>query len=162
MNLPISNNTDIDLDDLLNQLKIIEQQSPSSALTYYAPSSDHTKFYNDLCQAYLAASPRQRAQIRDAVRGQKGVINNLLGYVYTSAERIRETKSQDWLRLGLAAASIRGDGPDYRDFLVALAELYVTAVEVGLEPRVEFMAIGGGVPANFHTYAVLRERLAAR
>jgi hypothetical protein len=157
MNLTITN---ANLDDLLEQLEIVERQSPSSAMAYYAPSSEHAKFYDDLCKVYLASSPRQRAQIRDAVRGQKGVINNLLGYVHASARRVRETKSKDWLRIGLAAASMRGDGPDFRDFLVALAELYVAALEAGLEPKAEFEAIGGGVPADFHRYAVLKGRLA--
>jgi hypothetical protein len=148
------------LDDLLDQLEIVGQQSPDSTLVIYKPSGEHVQFYHDLCQAYLASPPRQRDRIRDAVRGHAGVINNLLGYVYTSAERVRETQSKDWLQIGLAAASMRGDGPDYRDFLLALTELYVAALEADLEAAAEFAAIGGGVPANFQTYAVLRARLA--
>jgi hypothetical protein len=31
-----------------------------------------------------------------------------------------------------------------------MAELYVTAEEVGIDPNPEFEAAGGGVPANFH------------
>lgn len=67
-------------------------------------------------------------------------------------------KDLDLLRMGLAAAAIRGSGPDSRDFWMALAELYVSAEEAGIDPRSEFETAGGGVPSNFHTYAVLKSR----
>ena len=152
------NTTHAALDDLLNQLQIIEQQSPHSPLAIYVPSEAHAGFYHGLCQFYLAASYLQRSRIRTAVSDKQGVLNNLLGYIYGLADRVRETRSNDWLRIGLAAASIRGDGPDYRDFLLALTELYVAAEEAGLDPKSEFAAMCGGVPTDFDTYAVLRER----
>lgn len=148
------------LSELLGRLKIIDKQSPHSNLIIYEPSEAHAKFYYDLCLAYLSASDEQRALVQDAVRNKEGLLNNLLGYIYVTAEQLRETKDKIWLQVGLATASMRGDGPDYRDFLLALAELYVAADDVGLDPKVAFMAIGGGVPANFHTYAVLMGRLA--
>jgi hypothetical protein len=39
-----------------------------------------------------------------------------------------------------------------------LAELCVTAEEVGLDPDAEFWAVGGAIPSDFHTYAVVRNR----
>jgi hypothetical protein len=149
------------LDDLLSQLPLIEQRSPRSAIEIYGPSDEHARFYHDLCRTYLVAPYLQRVQIADAVRGKPGVLNNLLGYVYEAAQHVRETRGNDWLQIGLAAAAMRGDGPDYRDFFLALAELYVAAEEAGLDPRAEFAAIGGGVPADFHTYAVLKEQQSA-
>lgn len=148
------------IDELLNQLKTIEQQSPKSTLVIYEPDEEQEKFYHDLCQFYLNSSQMQRDQIRGAVRDLEAVLNCILGYIYVIARYIRETKRKEWLQIGLAVASIRGDGPDYRDFLLGLTELYVAALEAGMEPKDEFTKIGGGVPADFHTFAVLKRRLA--
>jgi hypothetical protein len=63
------------------------------------------------------------------------------------------------LRIGAAAAAIQsGRSVNYRGFLLALAELCVTAEEVGLDPDAEFWAVGGAIPSDFHTYAVVRNR----
>ena len=87
----------------------------------------------------------------------KGILNHLLGYVRQAAERLRARGEASWLRIGLAAAAMQQGGYDPRDVLLAQAELYVTAEEVGLDPRPAVEAIGG-VPSNFETYAVVRSR----
>lgn len=148
------------LEDLLAQIPLIEQQSGYDALNIYAPAEDHTDFYHSLCRLYLAASLSQRANIQKAIVDKAGILNNLLGYIYQCAEQLQTTHHRDWLMVGLAAAAIRGDGPDFRDFYLALTELYIAALEVGIDPIDEFNAIQGGVPTDFHTYAVLRIRLA--
>lgn len=152
------NNAPINFNDLHSQLKTIEEQSPYSPLVIYGPSEEHEPFYTNLCQIYLDAPYQQRTLIRDAVSDKKGILNRLLGFVYESVEHIRATKDNYWLRIGLAAAAIQNGRLDYRDFLLALAELYVAAEEVGIDPKPEFEAAGGGVPADFHTYAVLKGR----
>jgi len=149
----------MNLNRMLARLKTIEQHSPDSALEIFEPEDKHAKFYFDLCRAYLASSKTERSRIEEVVRPLSGVLNHLLGFVHQSARYIRETKSKDWLMVGLAAAAIRGDGPDFRDFYMALAELYAAALEAGVDPKDEFATIGGGVPDNFHTFAVLRSRL---
>jgi hypothetical protein len=153
-----SRDTHTSLGSLKDQLKAIEAQCPSSPLVIYAPQDEHEQFFDDLCRTYLEASSRERWAIRDAVANKKGVLNCLLGHVYKSAERVRATRDKQWLQIGLAAAAIQQGGYDQRDFLLALAELYVTAEEVGLDPKPEFRAIGGGIPANFERYAVVRSR----
>ncbi len=146
------------LDDLDRQLQAIEAQSPDSTLVIYRPDQEHEPFYASLCQTYLDASPRQRARICDAVSDKKGVLNRLLGFVYKSSEHLRATQDGHWLRIGLAAAAIQGGRLDERDFLLALAELWMAAEAAGIDPRPEFEAAGGGVPPDFHTYAVLKSR----
>jgi len=148
------------INNLLRQLDAIEQQSADSTLVFYEPGDAQASFYQDLCRAYLTASDIQRRQVCAAVKDYAGIINNLLGYVYASARQLGETKDRDWLDTGLAAAAIRGDGPDFRDFYLALAELYAAALEAGIEPDRAFTAIGGGVPADFTNCAVLKARLA--
>ena len=150
--------TSINLNDIRDQLEAIEKQCPSSNLVIYAPRRKHKQFFNDLCQIYLDAPYRERSLIRDAAADKKGVLNCLLGHVYESAKQVRATRNRRWLQIGLAAAAIQKGGYDYRDFLLALAELYVTAEEVGIDPKPEFEALGDGIPADFHTYAVVRSR----
>jgi len=152
--------TSINLNDIRDQLEAIEKQCPSSNLVIYTPRQEHKQFFNDLCQIYLDAPYRERSLIRDAAADKKGVLNCLLGHVYESAKQVRATRNRRWLQIGLAAAAIQKGGYDYRDFLLALAELYVTAEEVGIDPKPEFEALGDGIPANFHTYAVVRSRRA--
>jgi hypothetical protein len=169
--------TQLDFDELENQLETLEAECPSSNLVIYRPSEEQGQFFDYLCQIYLAASHEQCARIRTVVSDKRGILNHLLGHVYRSARRIHSSIDGQWLRIGLAAASIENCSSDYRDFLLALAELYVAAESAGIDPRRDFKAIaamssretpsGGMTPvsdmlARFHTYAVLKERRGRR
>jgi len=155
-----SDSTGFCVDSMEGWLESLEDQSGHSPLAYFVLGEGHQQSLNELCRCYLGASERQRGSIRDAVSDKKGILNQLLGVVYGSAEQVRITKDVSWLRIGAAAASIQSGRLDYRDFLLALAELYVAAEEVGLDPESEFKAVGGGIPGDFHTYAVVRSRRA--
>jgi hypothetical protein len=148
------------LADLLSRLDGMEKKSADSTLVIYEPSGEHAAFYRALCEGYLKSPEPDRVLVRDAVRDKPGILNQLLGYVYICTRLMGECRQEYWFNLGLAAASIRGDGPDFRDFYVALAELYAAALDAGLQPKEAFNTIGGGVPANFDSYAVLKSRLA--
>jgi hypothetical protein len=151
----------MNIEYLLGQLEVIEQQSHHSSLLIYKPSEDQESFYKRLCQTYLDVPTKQQVVLRDAVRRKAGVVNSLLGYIYECADRLQKTKNKRWLDIGLAAGSLRGDGPDFRDFYLALAELYVAAKSVGLKPSMAFDKIGGGVPKDFKSYAVVKSKLAS-
>ena len=142
-------------------------------LAEYDPYQEMNEFLDRLCPAYLSAPPPQRAEVRAAVSDKDGVLSALLGHVYRSATRLRSHSDREWLRRGLAAASIENCSKDFRDVLLALAELYVAAEEVGIDPKPDFRAVArlsshekprGGttpvrkMPANFSRYAVLKER----
>jgi hypothetical protein len=169
--------TQLDFEELEIQLEALEGGSPSSALMIFRPSEEQGQFFNHLCQIYLTSSSEQRARIRTAVSDKRGILNHLLGHVYRSGQQIRSSSDRHWLRVGLAAASIENCSSDYRDFLLALAELYVAAEIAGINPRPDFNAEaamssqetprGGMTPvsdmlARFHTYAVLKERRGRR
>jgi len=143
--------------DLLDQIEAIADQCPSSSLIIYTPTREQEPIFEGLCQAYLEGSYWQRKSIRDAIVGKKGVSNGFLGYVHQSAERVHETGDRYWLRVGLAAAAIQEGSYDVRDFLLALAKLYVSAEEAGIDPQAAFETIGSGIPEDFHRYAVVRE-----
>ncbi len=123
--------------------------------------------------AYQAATAQQRAEVRAAARDKAGVPGALLGYVYRAASQIQAPSDGEWLRQGLIAVSIEDCSRDFRDVLLALAELYVAAEEAGIDPRPEFKAVAklssrekprwettpvSRMLTGFHRYAVLKER----
>jgi hypothetical protein len=139
----------------------------------YDPYQAIHRLLDEMCPAYLEASSEQRALVRAAASDKNGVLSALLGYAYRAARRIQSPADREWLRKGLAAISIENCSKDYRDVLLALAELYVTAEEAGIRPRSDFKAVsrlssvekpkGGNTSvqemlANFQGYGALRER----
>jgi hypothetical protein len=139
----------------------------------YDPYQAIYRLLDEMCPAYLEASSEQRAAVRAAVSDKRGVLSALLGYAYRAARRIQSAADREWLRKGLAAISIEDCSRDYRDVLLALAELYVVAEEAGIKPGSDFKAVsrlssgekprGGDTSvqemlANFRGYGVLRER----
>jgi hypothetical protein len=162
------NNDGIDIEKLHDRLRSIEEVSPASTLCFYPPSSENAAFFLELCDAYRAAPRAKRDRVRSEVARWKGVMDALLAFVYDRIGQFRDAAKGNaasercdgasHLMTALAAASIRGDGPDYRDFYMALAELFSAFREAGLDPAAEFNAMGGGIPADFHTYAVARGR----
>jgi hypothetical protein len=139
----------------------------------YDPYQAIYELLDELCPAYLEASAERRAAVRVAASDKSGVLSALLGYAYRMAKRIQSPLDREWLRRGLAAISIENCARDYRDVLLALAELYVAAEEAGIRPRSDFTAVsklssgekptGGSTSvkemlANFSRYGVLRER----
>ncbi len=154
----MSDFVDLDFDNLEGWLADMEEQATDSPLVYSLPDKAGQRSLQALCQGYVRASKKQRAVIRSAVSDKRGIQNQLIAYVHKSAEHLRATRDVEWLRIGAAAVALQGGGLDYRDFLLALAELYVTAEEVGLNPEVEFAAVSIGLPDKFHTYAVVKSR----
>jgi hypothetical protein len=152
--------TNFHADNLDDWLEALEERAPYSPLAYYTSSQEDQQSLNAFCQHYFRASKQQRALIRSAVHNKKGVLNQLMACVHQAAERLQATKDTAWLEIGAAAAALLGGQLDYRDFLLALAELYVMAEEAGLDPDPVFEAVGGGIPSDFHTYAVVRRRRA--
>ena len=139
----------------------------------YDPYQAIYALLDELCPAYVEASAEQRAAVRAAVSEKGGVLSALLGYAYRAARQIQSPEDREWLRRGLAAISIENCSKDYRDVLLALAELYVAAEKAGMRPATDFRAMsrlsseekprGGNASvkemlAKFRSYGVLRER----
>lgn len=88
---------------------------------------------DDLCALYLSASEEQRAQIRNlAAEPPSTVGNQLLSQIGWAGEQARSFKDAEWVRRGLAAASIEDNRLDYRDMFRALGGLYLAAESVGI------------------------------
>jgi hypothetical protein len=155
--------------DFDRDVKAVKEQQRAK----YDPYQAIYRLLDELCPAYLESSSEQRAGVRAAVSDKNGVLSALLGYVYRAARRIQSPQDREWLRKGLAAISIENCARDWRDVLLALAELYVAAEGAGIRPRSDFTAVSrlssGDKPeygststreilANFHGYGALRER----
>jgi hypothetical protein len=147
---------DLNLDNLPQELAALEAQGPTSTLSIFEPSPELEQFCCDLCRLYLAASMLERYRIQFLVTDKEGLQNCLLGHAYKCATQLQATKDENWLRLGLAASILASQKMDYRDVLLAWAELYVVAEETGLDPNPAFKAIAS--LDKFDTYAVVNSR----
>jgi hypothetical protein len=142
-------------------------------LAEYNPFAEMSEMLETLCPAYLEATAWERSEIRAAAGGKAGVLSALLGHAYRAAEEIESASDGERLRMGLAALSIENCAKDYRDVLLALAELYLAAERAGIDPKPEFRAVAklsskekpvGGTTSvsrmlgSFSKSAVLRER----
>jgi len=146
------------MDDLRKALAEIDRRFSDSTLLIYRPDGDQRQLLDRIMIRYLEASPGEKKDIFEAFRGRYGLLNMLVGYIYDAAEQIRSTRDGSWLKTALAAAFIEESlgKVDERDMLLALAELYVTAEEAGLDPRHDFETICG--LKGFSDYAVVRSR----
>jgi hypothetical protein len=142
-------------------------------LDKYDPYQEMYTLFDRMCPHYLAAASRERKAIRSVVSDKDGILSALLGYAYRAATQLRTKADEEWLDKGLAAVSIENCSKDYRDVLLALAELYVAAEEMGINPKPAFKAAaalssretprGGKTPvskmlSSFHSYGALKER----
>jgi len=108
--------------------------------------------FDALCALHLEASADQRAFLIDLFASQKSTLarpylaylrfdNLILGYMRRITRRITAPGDTTPLRLGLAAAAIVQEHPDYRDVIISLAFLHYAATRAGIDPRPHFEAV---------------------
>jgi hypothetical protein len=129
-------------------------------------------FIDEVSDAYSRMNESEQADLRMAVAPLIGIAECLLDYMRSCAVRLRDSANPEWLRKGLAAACLEDLG-EYRDSLLALAELYVVAEQVGIDPRAEFELAArhantkggrsiksplGPILRDFHQHPVVPER----
>lgn len=134
----------------------------------------------ELCPIYLQMTPKQCATIRQIVAERDAaerheLIGWILEYADSATRRFHRPDDVQLLREGLAAVSIENCGVDFRDTLTTLADLFVRAEEVGVDPRPHFLAVAelsstartrGGLDSvaetlrEFEKSAVIQERRA--
>ena len=148
----------MNMKDMRNTLSEMDPLFPDSALLIYRPGPEQRGFLVRLLDLYAGAPQAERDEIENALRGRYGLLNLMLGCVYDAAGMIRSGGDAAWLVRGLTAAAIESSlgRVDERDRLLALAELWVTAEEAGLDPGPWFERICG-LP-GFSEYAVVRSR----
>jgi len=150
---------DSGIEAVLKRFISLEEHSPDSTLVMFVPDPADLDSYRQICSIWAAPAAGNRNLIKKAVLGRKGILNRLLGYAHYCCGRFSSTADSEWLTLGLASAAIQNGELDHRDHLMAMAELFETALDLEIDPVPFFEAAGGGVPPDFHNYAVVRCRL---
>jgi hypothetical protein len=97
---------------------------------------------DELFELYLRADEDQRLLIRGFFEDKNRLLKYLHSYVGgRAAPQLRSTGDVEWLRLGLAAASIADQRVDWRDLLICLGALWMAAEEAGIAPARYFSAV---------------------
>lgn len=103
----------------------------------YPESQDYLELHqmlDDLCVLYLSASEEQRTQIRNlAAELPRTIDRQLLNHIGWASDRVWLSKDGEWVRRGLAAASIEDNRSDFRDTFVGLGGLYVAGSSAGVD-----------------------------
>jgi len=142
------------------------------------PHVELNRLIEEVCLIYLGADASQRGEIRTYVAQRRELGSLAWAFANRVAvTRIHSPQDAAQVKLGLAAIAIENCGSDYRDTLMSLADLYVRAEEVGLDPKPIFGAVAelsttektrGGLESlaqtmrEFENYAVLAERRARK
>ena len=108
------------------------------------------RLFEQLCTQYVLCDSAERAAIRARVADRKNLGCLIRSYADHLATQIQHVQDTPKLRLALAAVSIENCSSDYRDTLTTLADLYVRAEEVGIEPRRLFES-GSEFATDSHT-----------
>jgi hypothetical protein len=96
--------------------------------------------FEQICSKYLSCDSTSRGGIRARVAERQGLGALIRSYADYLAAQIHHSQDMPKLQLALAAVLIENCGSDYRDTLTSLADLYVRAEEVGIEPKLVFQS----------------------
>jgi len=123
--------------EVVHQRRVRTVQEGKSPVDF----NDLKSLLTEICSVYLRAREEAREAIRAMFDDKPSLLAYLHSYIAHTTQRLAETKDQDWLRLGLAAASICDRRVDWRDLMICLGDLYMTAKETGLRPGYQFSAV---------------------
>lgn len=87
----------------------------------------------ELCVLYLTLDPETRARIPKLVRGYKSLLRGLLSHIDGAAKHVSSPNDVDWVRRGLAAASLLDCQEDFRDIYTSLGRLYLAATRCSID-----------------------------
>ena len=170
-NLARVNSEGFTFEDFEEGLKALE----SSAMSDGNPAFELYQILDDVCPAYLHASTEERETLRRMVGDRRSLSDLVRSYADHIAEQISSVDDVERLRTGLAAISIENCRTDFRDTITSLADLFVRAEEVGIDPEPHFRDVaelsdeerplGGDTPVanmlrGFRNYSVVTERRA--
>jgi hypothetical protein len=113
----------------------------------YPGSKDYLELHemiDELCVLYLSVSEEKRTQVRNLTAElPRAIDDQLLRHIGWAGERVWISKDGEWVRRGLAAASIEDNRSDCRDTFVGLGSLYVAASSAGIDCSPYFQEAAG-------------------
>jgi hypothetical protein len=105
------------------------------------PRDEVFAIFDDLCDLYVRSDPEHCATIRGIVHEREARIL-LEAYLTHASHVLKQGGRPEWLERGVAAASIEDQRTDYRDWLVALGGLYLSAHAARVDPSPVLKRIG--------------------
>ena len=118
---------------LSNLMARLPQAASAAAALGLGPRDEVFSIFDEICDLYARSDPPRCAIIRGIVYGREAHV--LLDEYLAYASRILKKGGRpEWLERGIVAASIDDQRRDYRDWLMSLGDLYLSARAANLDP----------------------------
>jgi hypothetical protein len=118
---------------LSNLMARLPQAASSAAALGLGPRDEVFAVLDQLCDLYARSDPPRCALIRGTVHEREAhfLLDDYLGY---ASRILKQGGRPEWLERAVAAASIDDQRRDYRDWLMALGDIYLSARAAHLDP----------------------------
>jgi hypothetical protein len=118
---------------LSNLMARLPQAANAASALGLGPRDEVFALFDEICDAYARSDPSRCATIRGFVHEREAhrLIGEYLGY---ASRILKQGGRPEWLERGIAAASIDDQGRDYRDWLMSVGDLYLSARAARLDP----------------------------
>ncbi len=110
----------------------LPQAAGAAASVGAGPRDDVFAIFDEVCDLYVRSDPARCAIIRGIVQEREARVL-LEDYVAHASQVLKKGGQPEWLERGIAAASIDDQRRDYRDWLMSLGDLYLSAHSKHLE-----------------------------
>ena len=109
------------------------QAAGAAASVGAGPRDEVFAIFDEICDLYARSDPPRCALLRGIVHEREGRLL-LADYMAHASEVLKQGGRPEWLERGIAAASIDDQRRDYRDWLMSLGDLYLTAHAKHVDP----------------------------
>jgi len=118
---------------LSNLMARLPQAASAAAALGLGPRDEVFAVFDAICDLYARSDPPRCAIIRGIVHEREAhiLLDEYLGY---ASRILKQGGRPEWLERGIAAASIDDQRRDYRDWLMSLGDLYLSARAAHLDP----------------------------
>ena len=118
---------------LSNLMARLPQAGKAAAALGHGPRDEVFAIFDETCDLYARSDPPRCALIRGIVHEHEAhrLLEEYLGY---ASGILKQGGRAEWLERGVAAASIDDQRRDYRDWLMSLGDLYLSARGAHLDP----------------------------
>jgi hypothetical protein len=118
----------------------LPQAAGAAASVGAGPRDEVFAIFDEICDLYAHSDPPRCAIIRGVVHEREARVL-LEEYVSHASEVLKHGGRSEWLERGIAAASIDDQRRDYRDWLMSLGDLYLSAHAKHVDPSPVFRRI---------------------
>ena len=112
---------------------LMAQAASAAAALGLGPRDEVFAIFDELFDLYARSDPPHCAIIRGIVHEREAHVL-LEGYVAYASGILKQGGRPEWLERGVVAASIDDQRRDYRDWLMSLGDLYLSAYAAHLNP----------------------------